>query len=152
MNIFAQSVLQLFSDRDSAYNELTKTLTSQIDFVFEGIIEYLQINAHNVGWESVDLYDDMIAIVARIEIVDAIIETPSSFKILTIGIPITLLETESSEAIVSFLRDIESTKPKSVRQMNLDDHKGSLNDVDEGDIDSEILEALSVRPKGRTLH
>lgn len=135
-------LLKLIDQRDQAFNQATDIISSRIDFVYEAIIEFLDEPIENILWDSIDANSkDMIVIIAHIldssDINDH--DTPST-RLLTIGIPFEIIDSESKETVVHFLHRMDqirkSTSKNSVSALNktLSDLADSVQIGDDLDI------------------
>jgi hypothetical protein len=133
-------LLKLIDQRDQAFERATDIIASRIDFVYEAIIEFLDESIENIIWDSVEVNSsNMIVIIAHV--VDSSILNDHGIpetRLLTIGIPFEIVDSESKATVVHFLRRMDqirkSTSKNSVSALNK-----TLSDLAEGtDSDSDL--------------
>jgi hypothetical protein len=154
---FLIEIIDTLNKRNFVYQRVTNGIAKKIDFVFEAIIEHLNQNAHEMEWESIEVSDDLLVVVAKIPG-----ETAKQQNVLSVGVPLEVIKTQSKEKVLEFFVQAEAlrvTREKELMELiknyteDISMVYDSFDDVDnleeDGDNDMEI-EKKSV-PK-RTLH
>jgi hypothetical protein len=96
-----KTLQQLFEERDKSYHLLTEEIVGRIDFVFEAIIEVLELNPTAVSWEGVDIHGVMLVLVGKI---GPLPSAPEKLRVITIGIPLPVVYSKSKDFVVKFLQ------------------------------------------------
>jgi len=158
------TIVELLDERDRIYSQNTGVIFSHMKNVTEGIVEYVGQEPDTFLWDGIDIANGLFIITARTEVMEdvttvqhrttgEIMEVPAVNengdrlqRALTIGLPIELVETGTSEEIIKFLikmdteaqTEFELNKQESITTDNMDAH---LEEVPETDprIDNNIL-------------
>ena len=88
---------ELLRDRDDIYHNKTKEIAQKINFVFEAIIEVLEVTPSSVHWEGMDIFEKTLVLVAKVDYEDGAI------RLITIGIPLFVIDRGSKEFLLKFL-------------------------------------------------
>lgn len=93
-----KALLELFSQRDKAYSELTVKIAEELGFALEAIVEVLDLKDKQITWQSFEVHDPMITFVGRFG------NDSRVPKLISATIPISVVEKGSKEVIVDFLK------------------------------------------------
>lgn len=133
-NNFTNEIVNFIKKRNFVYERATNAIAQKIDFVFEAIIEYLNENAHEIEWESLDVSNDLLVVVARI---------PSrqykQQRLLTIGIPLEIIQHQSKDKVIEFFVEAElKQKAETQEELGITDLLFGLDwnsDLEDSDVD-----------------
>lgn len=128
---------QLFKERDESYHNCTQAIVAKIDFVFEAVLEALEINLTTVSWEGIDIHEGMLVIVGKLNTSSAI---PEKIRILTVGIPVQIINSKSKDFIVKFL------KSNNIQDQTNTDNTTAITEMNKAD------PATVVRPVAMSLN
>jgi hypothetical protein len=104
---FVLEVVDSLKKRDFIFQRTTNLIAKKIEFVFEAISEYLNQQQSNIEWESVDTNNGMLVVVAKIQTRGAVTD---DHKVLTVGIPLDIIQLQSKDKIVEFFRQSEEAR------------------------------------------
>lgn len=116
-NEFTAGIVDALNKRDFVFQRATNAIAKKIDFVFEAIIEYLDQNAHEIEWESIDFSNELLVVVAKIP-------GQSNQRILSVGVPLDVIQYQSKDKVIEFF--VNTEKERYEREGNLAD---MINDV-----------------------
>lgn len=108
-------LLKLIDQRDQAFEHATNNIASRIDFVYEAIIEFLDESVENILWDSIEVNSsNMIVIIAHVIDPSSVNERGiPDMRLLTIGIPFDIVDSESKATIVHFLHRMDQIRNSS---------------------------------------
>ena len=136
-NEFAQTIVNALSKRDFVYQRATNAIAGKIDFVFEAIIEYLNENAQDILWDSIDFNNDLLVIAAKLPT-----QNSTQQRVLSIGIPIAVVQLQSKEEILKFFSAAEQSRAhrqaELERMMNPNLSDRSPQDASSDDMDEDV--------------
>lgn len=121
---FVNEIINFIKKRNFVYERATNAIAQKIDFVFEAIIEYLDENAHEIEWESLDINNNLLIIVARIPFRSLYNEQ----KIVTIGIPLNVIQHQSKDKIIEFF--VEAEIKQKIKQQEYMEAVDAISDFD----------------------
>lgn len=125
-----KTLQQLFEDRDVTYHQLTAQIVERLDFVFEAIVEVLDLDPTVVSWEGIDIHGIMLVLVGKI---GPSIQTPEQLRVVTIGIPLPIVFSNSKDYVVKFL------KKHAVDQSNTEETEQSIENSLQSNTDEKPL-------------
>jgi proline dehydrogenase len=153
---FVTEIVDAINKRNFVHQRATSGIAKKIDFVFEAIIEYLEQNAHEMEWESIDLSNELLVIVAKMPS----LQQDKKHRVLTVGIPIEVIKQQSKEKILEFFKQRDSSRV--AREVELFERVSGLlqryniTDIedDDGDVDpdDDIKDNRATIKIKRTLH
>lgn len=114
---FAMSIIDALSKRNFVFQRATNAIAKKIDFVFEAIIEYLEQNAMEVEWESIDISNDLLVVVAKLP-------GKTNHRVLSVGVPLDVVQQQSKDKVIEFF--VSTEKERKQREGTLAD---MINDV-----------------------
>jgi hypothetical protein len=153
---FSSIILNALTKRNFVFEKATNNIAKKIDFVFEAIIEYLNQNAHEVVWDDIDTTNGLLVVSAKLAVPDG-----SQHKVLTVGIPMNIVELQSKQEIINFfLQSEKSQVEKNARQQLKQELYGRYNSttnlpddpVDEFDEFNDNVTEDNTIPIKHTLH
>lgn len=145
-----KDLTDLFEERERVYHQYTEEIADKIGFVFEAVIEFLNVNPLTISWESIEIYNNMLVLMARIQNDD----NEQEMRILTIGIPFQMITSGSKENIITFLTTNSNNKEVTSGFRITDNGQLEIDD-DELDESTEMIEQSTrfLAPYSkRTLH
>lgn len=132
-------LLKLFQTRDDTYHESTEVIAKELDFVFEAIIEALEVNVDTIKWEEMRIFESSLMLIAKVDGGDA----DNTVKIVTVGIPLAVIEQQSKEVLLKFLLANKTTEDMLAR--------GNDNHGSDQEEESEHLDYDSMLAPPKTL-
>lgn len=96
------SIEQLFAARDKIFHECTQTIVKRLGYVLDAIVDVLQIDSAILSWEAMDIREDMLVLFGKVEPANT---PPEKIRIVTIGIPMSIVNSGDKTEIASFLRN-----------------------------------------------
>lgn len=133
----SNDLINAFLLRAKKYKEHTSKVLDTIQHVTTGLVQYLNIDPDTMKWEDVEVDQEYVMLKARhIKVKDG------EVQIYTIGIPLTLAESGTSEDVVAYLTEHDDR--------NADQYDGEdMADDSFFDDDPEVVSHSSVK---RVLH
>jgi hypothetical protein len=102
-----------FLEREQQYRLATDEIWSHIDFVAEGVSKYLRVPPNTISWNSVEIIGpEMVIMVSMLSKDRHQYAPPGSLasRILTIIIPISVVETNDAAIITQYLNETEDVR------------------------------------------
>ena len=104
-NTFVTTIVDALTKRDFVYQRVTNTVASKIDFVFEAIVEYINESALEISWDTINANNDLLIISAKVPGLN-----PTQQRVITVGIPLTVVQYQSKDKIIEFFTETESKR------------------------------------------
>lgn len=148
---------EIFAERDELYYDYTKALFEVLnDTALTATYEVMNLNPDNVMWQDVQLFDDVVLLVAFVTYKpnDVIVaengekitldETTAELyqRIIRIGLPVKLAATGTKEEIMKFLR--ESNKQTQDKEISLGDTPDTIDGFSKDNLTEEQIKQLQL--------
>lgn len=108
-----ENIRELFDIRDEQYKNFSTKINLQLQFVYDAIIEFFNEPAEKFEWVSVNLSEtDVLVVVGKI-VLDI---QERMFKVITVGIPMNIIEKQSRSDVVIFLHEANEEFKKRIQE------------------------------------